>query len=192
MKATLRGLVIAGLAGSCATVPEGPPARPGDICAIFEERPGWREATLAAAVRWDAPVEVVMAILWRESGFRAEARPPEDYALGFVPVGPISSAYGYAQAIDGTWDWYRRDTGNGGADREDFADAVDFVGWYLARTRAVNGVARDDAFAHYIAYHEGHAGYARGAWRRKTSLLQTAEAVAVRAARYRGQIARGC
>ena len=184
--------LLALLVGSCAGTPDGPPARPGDLCAVFAERPAWRAAALAAGVRWDAPVPLVMAILWQESGFRAEAAPPEEYALGILPVGPVSSAYGYPQAIDGTWEWYRRESGKSGADREDFADSADFVGWYLARSRRVNGLARDDAFAHYIAYHEGHTGYARGGWRKKTRLLQVAERVAVRAARYRGQLGRGC
>ena len=44
---------------------------------------------------------------------------------------PRSSAYGYAQALEGTWDDYRKDTGRRGADRDDFADSSDFIGWYM-------------------------------------------------------------
>jgi len=182
-------LIVLGM-GSCSTAPDGPPRAQGDICLIFDERPAWRVAVDAAASRWDVPAELVMAIIWKESGFRGEARPPKDYALGVIPWGRVSSAYGYAQAIDGTWDWYREETGNGWADRDDFEDAADFVGWYLDKTRAMNGVARHDAYSHYLAYHEGHTGFRRGSHRAKGWLLDAARRVAARAARYRGQLAR--
>lgn len=185
----LAGALLLALAvGSCASAPKGPPQAAGDLCAIFDERPDWREAVLASALRWGAPAEVQMAILWHESGFRAEARPPKRYALGFIPAGRVSSAYGYPQAVDGTWDWYRRDTGNRGADRDDFADAADFVGWYMAKTAELNGVPMFDAFSHYLNYHEGHAGYRRGDWRAKPGLQQVASRVAQQALRYRSQL----
>lgn len=188
--ASLRAALLALAVSSCASAPEGPPRAQHDVCAIFAERPHWQEAAQAAALRWGVPVELQMAIIWQESGFRARVRPPERYALGIIPTGPVSTAFGYPQAIDGTWEWYRRETGNGGAERDDFADAVDFVGWYVDRSRRVNGVPTHDAYNHYINYHEGHAGWRRGAWRQKTWLLQVAERVAVRAARYRGQLSR--
>lgn len=185
-------LLLAVLAvGSCATTPSGPPRAQNDICGIFAERPEWRDAVQAASLRWGAPIEVQMAIMWRESSFRAEARPPQQYALGLVPTGRPSSAYGFAQAIDGTWDWYRKETGNDDAARENFADAADFVGWYIAKTRDANGVGPFDAFNQYLAYHEGHTGFQRGSWRDKQWLVTAATKVAEQAARYRGQM-RGC
>ena len=131
-----------------------------------------------------------MAIIWRESSFRAAVRPPQRYAMGIVPLGRPSSALGFAQAIDGTWDWYRDETGNRSADRTEFDDAVDFVGWYLAKTERVNSVGRYDAFNHYLAYHEGHAGHRRGGWQQKEWLKRAASGVADQAARYRGQLSR--
>lgn len=181
-------LALAFLAVSCSSTPDGPPSNQDDICAIFDQRPGWREATEASARRWGAPVEVQMAIMWRESSFRGEARTPKKYALGFIPWGRVSSAYGYSQAIDGTWDWYRQDTGNSGADRDDFEDAADFVGWYMAKTRTLNGLSMTDAYNQYLAYHEGHTGYRRGSWRSKGWLMGAADQVANQAVRYRGQL----
>ena len=185
------GLALLALAlGSCSSPPEdlGPPRAQDDLCALFAERPGWREAAERAAARWDTPVELMMAIIWRESSFRAAVRPPRDHAFGVVPLGRPSTAYGYAQAIDGTWDWYREETGQRDADRTDFGHAVDFVGWYLDKTRDSNGVGPFDAFSHYIAYHEGHTGFRRGGWREKAWLQQAATGVAVQTARYRGQL----
>ncbi len=185
------GLVLLALAlGSCGspTADLGPPRAQDDLCALFAERPGWREAAERAALRWQTPVELMMAIIWRESSFRAAVRPPREYALGLVPLGRPSTAYGYAQAIDGTWDWYREETGRDDADRTEFEDAVDFVGWYLDKTRRSNAVGPYDAFSHYIAYHEGHTGFRRGHWREKAWLQQAATGVAVQTARYRGQL----
>lgn len=170
---------------------DGPPRSQDDICAIFAERPGWRDATQAAALKWGAPIEVQMAIMWRESSFRAEARPPKRYFAGVIPQGRASSAYGYAQAIDGTWAWYQRDTGNRRGDRNDFHDASDFVGWYMAKTNRSNGIGMFDAFNQYLNYHEGHAGFRSERWREKDWLQRAATQVAKQAARYRGQL-RGC
>lgn len=183
-------LGLALIVGSCSSSPEGPPRTVNDICAIFEERPEWRDAVLDSARRWDAPVEVQMAILWHESRFRAEARPPKRYAFGVIPAGRLSSAYGFPQAIDGTWEWYREETGNGGADRDDFEDAADFVGWYMAKTAELNSVPMFDAFHHYMNYHEGHTGFRRGNWRGSQALRQVATRVADQAVRYRGQLRR--
>lgn len=180
-----------GSCGSSRVSYDGPPRSQDDICAIFDERPEWREAAQATALKWGAPIEIQMAIIWRESSYRAEARPPKKYFAGIVPNGHISSAYGYAQAIDGTWDWYRSDSGNRGADRTDFYDASDFVGWYMYKTARSNGIEPFDAFNHYLNYHEGHTGYRRGGWQRKEWLKRAATQVASQAARYRGQL-RSC
>lgn len=161
-----------------------------DACAILREQPDWWRAAQRTEARWGTPPEVLLAIIWRESSFRAEARTPRTYFLGVVPTGRVSTAYGYAQAIDGTWDWYRKETGNGGADRDDFRDAADFVGWYTNRTRAVNGIPLEDAFNQYLAYHEGHRGYQRGDWRAKDWLQKAAAQVRSQAARYRSQLDR--
>ena len=83
---------------------------------------------------------------------------------------PRSSAYGYAQALEGTWDDYRADTGRRGADRDDFADSSDFIGWYMSGATRVNGMPLHDAYNQYLAYHEGKAGYARGSYRAKAWL----------------------
>ncbi len=187
----LAPLLMAVLLCSCGRGPESEaPRAQDDACALFAERPGWREAVERAELRWGAPKELQLAIIWRESSFRAAVRPPKEYALGVIPVGRPSSAFGYAQAIDGTWDWYRRETGNDDADRTDFEDAADFVSWYVYKTIRSNAIHPFDAYNHYLAYHEGHTGYRRGSWREKAWLKRAARQVAEQAARYRGQIGR--
>ena len=183
--------MMVGLATCTSVETTSAPARQDDLCSIFQQRPGWRDAVQAAAIRWGASVPVQMAIIWRESSFRSSVRPPKKYILGLIPNGHVSSAYGYSQAINGTWDWYREDTGNSGADRTDFADAADFVGWYMAKSRDSSGIAIDDAYNQYLAYHEGHGGFRRGSYRDKGWLLEAAQRVADQAALYRRQFS-GC
>ena len=182
----LRGALAAAFCAVLASCGGGPehseaPKHQHDVCAIFDQRPGWREAVEASADKWGAPVPVQMAIIWRESSFRADVRPP----------GRVSSAYGFSQAIDGTWEWYQEATGNSSADRTDWEDATDFVGWYMSRSQNSNGIGMHDAYNQYLAYHEGHAGHRRGSYRAKAWLVAVAERVAAQAARYRGQL-RNC
>lgn len=166
------------------------PRNQDDICAIFAQRPEWRDATIASARKWGAPVPVQMAIIWRESSFRGAVRPRKKYILGVIPNGHVSSAYGFAQAIDGTWDWYRENTGNSRADRTSFADAADFVGWYMAQSFTQNGIGMNDAYNQYLAYHEGHAGHRRGSYNAKSWLLAVADRVSDQANNYRAQYLR--
>ncbi|QIE54777.1 lytic transglycosylase [Pikeienuella piscinae] len=194
MKTALRPATWAAatlLLAACSSTPSGPPRNQADACSVLEQRSDWGEALAKTQRRWGAPPDVVMAIIWRESSFRADARPPKQYTfLGLIPNGRVSSAYGYPQALDGTWDWYREETGASGADRGNFDDAVDFVGWYLDKTQRMNGLSKSDAYGQYLAYHEGHTGYSSGRWRQKGWLLNTASQVAARAESYRAQLAR--
>jgi hypothetical protein len=181
-------LVLAGCASrERAPVLDGQPRNVANICAIYQEKPHWAEAAAAAARRWGTPQAVKMAIIWRESTFRPNVRPPKLDANG-RNIGYASSAYGFPQAIDGTWEWYKRDTGNRRAERSNFADAIDFVGWYMTKTREMNGVGVYDAFTHYLNYHDGHTGYARGGWRSNQSLQGWARQVEAQAALYAAQL----
>ena len=131
-----------------------------------------------------------MAVIWRESGFRQDVRPPRTYLLGVIPWGRQSSSHGFTQAVEGTWEWYIDSTGNRGADRDDFSDSADFVGWYVDRSHRSNGIAKTDAYRNYLAYHEGHGGYQRGTYRRKPAVRRAAKEVADMAQRYRQQLRR--
>lgn len=188
--ARLGRLLLLGLAPLAAGCGSSPPSRSDDICVIFAEKPDWHRAALAAQLRWGAPLSVALAIIRHESAFVADARPPRRRFLWIFPGRRPSSAYGYPQALDATWEDYRRVTGRSGADRDDFADAVDFVGWYNDRSRRRNGIKADDAYNLYLAYYLGHAGYARGRYRDDRSLQDTARRVAATAAAYRRQLGR--
>jgi len=139
---------------------------------------------------WNVPVHIQMAIIHQESRFDGDIRPPFRYALGVIPMGRQSSAIGYSQALDGTWDEYIEDTGNTRARRTDIADATDFMGWYMNITLDRNGIALTDTRNQYLNYHEGHSGFRRGTHNSKPWLPTVATRVADRAERYRTQLER--
>lgn len=168
--------------------PLPPPSDQADACSIRDERPGWYRATRAAARKWDVPPSTMLAIIWRESNFRAQARPPRRKGWWIFEGAPISTAYGFSQALDGTWAWYVEDTGAEGARRDRYADAVDFIGWYMDKSREKLGFSGIDAQAHYLAYHQGHGGYRKGRWRQIAWLRRAAAAVQTRAIAYDEQL----
>ncbi len=188
---TRRGMILGGISllavASCSSN-GGAPSNPEDACSIFRERPQYRSAFEASERKWGVPVSVQMAIIYQESTFRATARPPKRYTLFIIPRGRASSARGYAQALDGTWDDYRNGPGRAGASRSNIRDAADFIGWYVSTNNAALGIANTDARNSYLAYHEGRTGYRRGTHNSKSWLLSTADGVAARAARYEAQL----
>jgi len=154
-----------------------PPASTENICGIFEDKPRWYKAAAKSEKKWGTPIHVQMAIIRQESNFDAKAKPPRGKMLGFIPWKRKSSAFGYAQAKDETWDWYRQNTGNRGADRDDFRDAIDFVGWYTDVSQKRLGISKWDPYSQYLAYHEGHGGFERGTYAQKDWLLAVARNV---------------
>ena len=189
MSRSLRSLVLVALLAGCGGGNMTAPRNLDDACALGEERPQYMRAMERTERRWNVPVHVQMAIIYQESRFDGDARTPFRYTLGVIPMGRQSSAYGYSQALDATWDEYRNDTRNRGAKRDDIEDATDFIGWYMNETNERLGLSLSDARNQYLAYHEGPTGYARGTYRGKSWLLRIADQVAARAVMYREQLA---
>lgn len=165
------------------------PSANGNACLLFKRNPSWYWEALDTYNRWGVPISVQMAIMQRESDFQAGARPPQKQLFGFIPWGNITSAYGYAQALDGTWAQYQRETKKYKTQRDKFGDASDFVGWYCSKAHKQLGIPLNNAYDLYLAYHEGLAGYAKQSYINKPWLLQVAQTVQGRANEYRDQIA---
>ena len=162
-----------------------------NACSIVEQRPQYLDAMKRAEARWGVPVPVQMATIYQESKFIGNAKTPRKYALGFIPAGRRSSAYGYSQALDGTWDDYVEATRSFGARRNKIEDATDFMGWYMDQSERKLGISKWDAASQYLAYHEGRAGYLRGTHNSKSWLLRISDEVAERAVMYDQQL-RAC
>jgi hypothetical protein len=165
------------------------PRQLDDACAIIRERPQYLRAMTATERRWGIPVHVQMATIYQESKFVGNARTPHRFALGVIPMGRQSTAYGYSQALNGTWEEYQDGPGGRRAKRDDIGDATDFMGWYMDESARSLGISKDDAEGQYLAYHEGRTGYANQSYLGKPWLVEVATAVGARAAMYREQLA---
>lgn len=188
MSSKLRLSMVFLLLAACGGSGSNPPSRLDDACAIMAQRPAYLRAMERTERKWDVPVPVQMATIYQESRFKSDARTPYRFALGVIPMGRQSSAYGYSQALDGTWDEYLAEEGRWRAKRNNIRDATDFMGWYMTKTEQRNGIPKTDARRQYLAYHEGHTGYARGSYNQKAWLMRVANDVAARAAMYDRQL----
>lgn len=188
MSRTLRALILLTLLASCGGGNYAPPRNLENACAIVKERPHYLTAMQSTENRWGVPVAVQMATIYQESKFIGNARTPRKYTMGIFPAGRISSAYGYSQALDGTWKEYQQEEGGWRAKRDNINDATDFMGWYFNKSRSSLGIPLDDARRQYLAYHEGRAGYARGSYLKKGWLMRVSTNVASRAVTYESQL----
>lgn len=188
MKYSVIILLLSSLMVGCATAP---PRQTSNICGIFDEKRGWYKAAKKSEQRWGSSIPTMMAFMHQESRFVSKAKPPRKKILGFIPGPRKSSAYGYSQAQTATWKWYQKSTGNWSADRDDFQDAVDFVGWYNTQTKKKNGVSLSNTYGLYLAYHEGHGGFKKKSYNKKPWLKNVAKKVSSQSKKYAKQL-RGC
>ena len=159
-----------------------------NACSIVDQRPKYLSAMKRTERKWGVPVHVQMATIYQESKFIGNARTPQRFALGVIPRGRQSSAFGYSQALDGTWEDYQRATRRDGARRNKITDATDFMGWYMDQSEKKLGLSKWDAKSQYLAYHEGQGGYSRGSHLQKSWLLRVAAEVENRAEMYQLQL----
>ena len=170
---------------SCASKPL---AKQENICSIFEQKSSWYRLANKSYEKWGAPIHVQMSILRQESAFQNRVKPERTKILGVIPWKRKSSAFGYTQAIDATWDWYRTENKKPLASRVNFADAIDFTGWYINKSNKINGISKSDAYSQYLAYHEGHGGYKKKSYKNQNWLIDVANKVKLRSDKYRSQL----
>ena len=192
MSRLILALAVLVTLGSCSSsIYTDAPRNLDNACAILDERPQYRRAFKQAESTYGVPMPALMAMIYQESKFISNNRPPHQYALGIIPIGRQSSAVGYSQALDGTWAEYLQQKGKRGASRTDIFDATDFMGWYMTLTVRETGVPMHDVRNQYLAYHDGRSGYMRGTWRSKSWLVRIAGEVEQRAVLYDAQL-RSC
>lgn len=189
MSRFLRASVVLMFLASCGGGNFSAPRDLDNACAIVAERPQYYRAMRATERKWGVPVHVQMATIHQESKFIGNARTPHQFLLGIIPMGRQSSAYGYSQALDGTWEEYQKEEGGRRARRDRIEDATDFMGWYMYASEQRLGISRADARNQYLAYHEGRTGFARASYEAKPWLIGVADNVAARSETYRAQLA---
>lgn len=166
-----------------------PPPHQHNLCEIFRAHPNWYDYALNSQQKWHTPIATQMAFIQQESSFRSHIKPPRSYLFGVLPWRRLSTAQGYAQALDPVWGEYMTERGQPiFARRTHLKYATDFVGWYNQRSHRRLGIALNDAENLYLAYHQGPTGYLRGSYKRNPEILNYASRVKDLAQRYRSQL----
>tara|TARA_B100001093_G_scaffold299705_1_gene285787 strand:+ start:66 stop:665 length:600 start_codon:yes stop_codon:yes gene_type:complete len=147
--------IILFVLSSCSSIP----TNTSNSCSIFNERYLWYKHAKKSEQKWGTPIYLQLAIIKMESDFDWLAKPPRQKLFKVVPYKRPSTSFGYSQAINGTWEQYKKETRNKFAVRTRFKDSVDFIGWYTNKTESILKVSKKDAFKQYIAYHEGWGNY---------------------------------
>ena len=172
------------LTSSCSSVPQNT----SNSCKIFDERYLWYKHSKKVEQKWGTPIHIQLAIIKMESDFDWLAKPPRQKLFKVIPFKRLSSSFGYSQAVKGTWEQYKNETGNKLATRARFKDSVDFIGWYTNKTNSILKISLQDAFKQYIAYHEGWGNYRY--YKKNKKVISLAKKVEKQSKAYRNQLSK--
>ena len=148
-------IIIFFLLTACSSIP----SNTSNSCSIFNDRYMWYKHTKKVEQKWGTPINIQLAIIKMESDFDWLAKPARQKIFKVIPFKRPSSSFGYSQAVKGTWEQYKKETGNKLATRARFKDSVDFIGWYTDKTESILKISKKDAFKQYLAYHEGWGNF---------------------------------
>ena len=170
------------LVTSCSSIP----TNTANSCSIFNERYLWYKHTKKVEQKWGTPIYIQLAIIKMESDFDWLAKPPRHKIFKVIPYKRPSSSFGYSQAVKGTWEQYKKETGNNLATRVRFKDSVDFIGWYTNKTESILKISKKDAFKQYLAYHEGWGNFKN--YKQKNKVIKLAKKVEKQSNIYKKQL----
>jgi len=170
------------LISACSSIPQNT----SNSCSIFNERYLWYKHVKSTEKKWGTPIYVQLAIVKMESDFDWLAKPPRQKLFKVIPFKRPSSSFGYSQAVKGTWEQYKNETGNKLATRARFKDSVDFIGWYTDKTESILKISKKDAFRQYIAYHEGWGAYKN--YKNNPKVIGLAKKVKNQSDKYKSQL----
>lgn len=188
LKAIITSTFILSLSSCALIIEDRKPDRVDNACYILKENKSWNRSLYYAEKNWNVPKHVILSIMHQESSFNHDARPVEGTFLWFFTTYK-STARGYAQALDLTWEEYKKLNDKGFfSSRESFNDSSDFMGWYIHRTHMQTGIPKWDAGELYFAYHEGNGGYLKKTYLKKPFLIKAADAVKRRSWKYERQL----
>ena len=159
-----------------------------DSCILFKEKNNWYKSTKKSYDKWGVPISLQLAIVNQESSFQQFAKPERKRFFGLIPGSRPSTAFGFAQVTNPTWDWYKNRTGNFNASRANFSDITDFIGWYTTQTNTMLGISMNDYYNQYLAYHEGQGGWKNQSYNSKKWLLDIAKRVENQSNIYNNQL----
>jgi hypothetical protein len=175
-------LILLLLVSACSSIPKNT----SNSCSIFNERYSWYKHTKKTEKKWGTPIYVQLAIIKMESDFNWLAKPARKKLFKIIPYKRPSTSFGYSQAVNGTWEQYKKETNNKLATRARFKDSVDFIGWYTNKSSSILKISKQDTFKQYIAYHEGWGNYKN--YKSNQKIIILAKKVSQQATKYKKQL----
>ncbi len=162
------------------------PSNTANSCSIFNERYLWYKYAKKTEQKWGTPIYIQLAIIKMESDFDWLAKPARQKIFKVIPYKRPSSSFGYSQAVKGTWEQYKKETGNKLATRVRFKDSVDFIGWYTSKSESILKISKQDAFKQYLAYHEGWGNFKH--YKKNKKVIGLAKKVEKQSSIYKNQL----
>ena len=175
-------ILIIILISACSSIPQNT----SNGCSIFNERYLWYKHAKNTEKKWGTPIYIQLAIIKMESDFDWLAKPARQKIFKVIPFKRPSSSFGYSQAVKGTWQQYKDETGHKLARRTRFKDSVDFIGWYTNKTTKILSISKKDAFRQYLAYHEGWGNYKY--YKKNKKVIALAKRVKIQSDKYQSQL----
>ena len=183
-KIKLLYFIIFSLLASCNSIPKNTQ----DACNIFSENYLWYKYAKKSSEKYGAPVHIILAFVNKESGFNRWARPERTKLFKIIPYKRPSSSLGYSQAVNKTWELYKKQTNNSFALRTRFKDSVMFIGWYINKTHKVNKIPLNDPYRQYLNYYLGWGNYVKKTYKTDKKAIILAKSVKAQSSKYRRQL----
>ena len=169
---------------SCSSVPK----YSQNACKIFSEKYFYLKYTRDASKKWGAPISSILAVINKESGFRRFAKPKRTKLFKIIPYRRPSSSLGFSQAVNNTWDLYKKENNKPAALRVSFKSSSDFVGWYFWKTNKLNNISFTDTRNMYLNYYLGWSAYKNKAYKTDKKAIIYAKSVEKQAKIYKNQL----
>ena len=169
---------------SCSSVPK----YPQNACKIFGEKYSYLKYSRAASKKWNVPISSILAVINKESGFRRFAKPKRTKLFKIIPYRRPSSSLGYSQAVNKTWDLYKKENNKPLALRISLKHSSDFIAWYFWKTNKINKVSLKDTRNMYLNYYLGWTAYKNKAYEKDRKAIILAKNVEKQAKIYKNQL----
>ena len=169
---------------ACSSVPK----YPQNACKIFSEKYFYLKYTRASSKKWGVPISSILAVINKESSFKRFAKPKRTKLFKIIPYRRPSSSLGFSQAVNKTWDLYKKENNRPAALRISFKNSSDFIGWYFWKTNKINKVSIQDTRNMYLNYYLGWQGYKNGIYKKDKNSIIFAKSVEKQAKIYKNQL----
>ena len=169
---------------SCSSVPK----YPQNACKIFSEKYFYLKHSRAASKKWGVPISSILAVINKESGFKRFAKPKRTKLFKIIPYRRPSTSLGFSQAVDKTWDLYKKENNKPAALRISFKSSSDFVGWYFWKTNKINKISFTNTRDMYLNYYLGWGAYKNKTYRTDKKAIIFAKSVEKQAKIYKSQL----